>query len=98
VNGFDAMAGDPRLLVLRYEDLIADRERGLAALSAFTGAENIRRSEFDLKVNTFAGEAAQGHSPSQYIAPEPLSEADRTALAAAAGATMARHYPALASA
>jgi hypothetical protein len=92
--GFEAMAGDPRLLILKYEDLIADREQALAALSAFTGAANIRRSEFGLKVNTFEGDEAEGHAPGQYIAPAPLTAADRAALAAEAGAAMARHYPA----
>lgn len=96
VDGFDAFADDPRLLILKYEDLIADRERGLAALTAFTGADNIRRSEFDLKVNTFEGDEAQGHAPGQYIAPVPLTEADRAAVAARAGQAMARHYPDLA--
>jgi hypothetical protein len=98
VNGLDALADDPRILILKYEELIADHTRGLAALSAFTGAEHIRRSEFDLKVNTFEGEEAQGHSPTQYIAPEPLSETDRAVLAAEAGEAMVRHYPALAAA
>lgn len=93
VAGFEAMAGDPRIAILKYEDLMADRERALAALSAFTGAHNIRRSEFDLKVNTFEGPEAEGHSPTQYIAPAPLTEADRAAIRAQAGEAMARHYP-----
>lgn len=93
VKGYAAMADDPRLMIIKYEDLIADRDLGLQALSAFTGAQNMRRSEFDLKVNTFEGDEAQGHSPTQYIAPEPLTEADRAALRAEAGEVMAQLYP-----
>ncbi|MGZ3275281.1 MAG: sulfotransferase [Caulobacteraceae bacterium] len=98
VKGFAAIAGDPRLMILKYEDLIADREQGLRALSAFTGAQNIRRSEFDLKVNTFEGDEAEGRSPTQYIAPLPLTEADWAVLEAEAGEAMAELYPALAPA
>jgi hypothetical protein len=94
VTGVTAMAGDPRLMILKYEDFVEDRDSGLAALGDFTGALNMRRSEFDLKVNTFEGEEAYGHSPTQYIAPEPLTEADWAALRAEAGEVMAKHYPA----
>lgn len=89
-----AMAEDPRLMVLKYEDLIEHRDASLKALGEFTGALNLRRSEFDLKVNTFEGDEAEGHSPTQYIAPLPLTEADRAALEAQAGEVMARYYPA----
>lgn len=95
VRAVMALAEDPRLMVLKYEDLILDRDAGLQALGAFTGAAAMRRSEFDLKVNTFEGDEAAGHSPTQYIAPEPLTEADRAALKAEAGEVMARYYPAL---
>ena len=97
-TGMMAMAEDPRVLVIRYEDFVEDREAGLAALAEFTGAANMRRSEFDLKVNTFEGEEADGNSPTQYIAPQPLTEADREILQAQAGEVMAKHYPALVAA
>ena len=93
VTGFMAMADDPRVMLLRYEDLIEDREAGLAALAAFTGVEGMRRSEFDLKVNTFEGNEDGGHSPTGYIAPQPLTDEDWTALRAQAGEVMARYYP-----
>jgi hypothetical protein len=94
VRSFTALADDPRVMILRYEHLVADHESGVQALSAFTGAENIRQSEFDLKVNTFEGDAAEGRSPTQYIAPEPLTEDDWAAIEAQAGDAMARWYPA----
>ncbi len=98
VRGFMAMADDPRILIVKYEDLIERREAGLELISAFTGVRRMRRSEFDLKVNTFEGEEAQGRSPTQYIAPEPLNEADWAALRAHAGEAMAEVYPAMAAA
>jgi hypothetical protein len=98
VQGVMAMAQDPRLLVMKYEDLTQDHDAGLDALGAFTGALNMRRSEFDLKVNTFEGDESEGRSPTQYIAPEPLNDIDRAALEAEAGAVMAEHYPELVAA
>ena len=98
VQGFMALADDPQVMILRYEALLADREASLAALSAFTGVTGMRRSEFELKVNTFEGSEAEGRSPTQYIAPEPLTEADWTILKAEAGEVMALHYPALTTA
>jgi len=93
VQGYLAMADDPRVMILKYEDLIADRAAGMAALSAFTGVTGMRRSEFDLKVNTYEGEEAVGHSPTQYIAPQPLTDEDWAVLRAQAGEAMARCYP-----
>jgi hypothetical protein len=93
VKAFTAMAEDPRVLVLKYEDLIEDRQAGIAAIAAFTGVSGIRQSEFDLKVNTFEGDEASGHSPTGYIEPQPLTDQDWAALHAHAGEVMARHYP-----
>ena len=93
VREFTALAADSRVMILRYEDLMADQLERMAALSAFTGAVGMRRSEFDLKVNTFEGSEDEGRSPTQYIAPAPLDEADWAALRAQAGEDMNRHYP-----
>ena len=93
VRDFSALAADPRIMILRYEDLMADQHAQMQALGDFTGAVGMRRSEFDLKVNTFEGSEAEGRSPTQYIAPAPLDDADRAALRAEAGEVMARHYP-----
>jgi hypothetical protein len=95
LRGVASLPAD-RLLVIRYEALMQERDAHLAALARFTGALHIRRSEFDIKVNTFEGDEADGHSPTQYIAPEPLTEADWAALRAEAGEAMAELYPEMA--
>jgi hypothetical protein len=49
---------------------------------------------FDVKVNTFMGDEARGFSPTQYITPADLTEADRAAITAHAGPVMAALYAA----
>jgi hypothetical protein len=96
VTAMAPWADDPRVMVLRYEDLV-DRDRAgqMARLQAFTGVTGVRGGEFDLKVNTFEGDERDGHSPLGYIAPEPLTDDDRAVLRAEAGLAMAPHYPEL---
>jgi hypothetical protein len=55
--------------------------------------ENTDRSVFDIKVNTFVGDTALGYSPSRYIAPEGLTDADRQTVLAKAGAMLGRYFP-----
>jgi hypothetical protein len=87
------LSADTRVLFLKYEDLIADRAATVAAVEAFTGATGLKADVFDVKVNTFKGDEARGFSPTQYIAPVALTDADRTAVAANAGAILATLYP-----
>jgi hypothetical protein len=98
VRSLDALADDPRVLVVKYEALVEDRAGQASRLAAFTGAKTLRLSEFDVKVNTFEGSETLGHSPTQYIAPHPLTDADLTAVHAIAAAEMARYYPEFAEA
>jgi hypothetical protein len=84
---------DPRLLFLRYESLVADETAHVRLLESFTGAAGIDPAVFGVKVNTFAGEAAQGHSPTQYIEPEALTAADQAAIEANAGPLLRQLYP-----
>ena len=92
---FSALSQDPRVLIVRYEDLIVARDAQIRVLSDFAGAVGMRRSEFDLKVNTFEGVEAEGFSPTQYIPPATLAVADWTALRAQAGEVMNQVYPEL---
>jgi hypothetical protein len=87
------LAKDERMLFLRYESLVEDREQHLRLLEIATGAENLDASVFEARINTFRGEAEQGFSQSQYIAPAPLTEAERAIVAEKAGAVMAQLYP-----
>jgi hypothetical protein len=89
-----ALKPDSRVLFLEYETFARDKEAGLRRLEAFTGARNIKRAIFDAKVNTFRGEVRDGRSPSQYIQPAPLTQAERAAVVSRAGPVMAEYYPA----
>jgi hypothetical protein len=88
------LRADVRVLFLKYEDLIADRAASVAAVEAFTGAVGLKADVFDVKVNTFMGDEARGFSPTQYITPADLTEADRAAITAHAGPVMAALYAA----
>jgi len=87
------LTADPRVLVLRYEDLVARRAPQLERLRTFSGADLLKPEVFDLKINTYAGLEADGHSPSQYIAPLELSEAERRIVMAEAGPVLTHLYP-----
>ena len=84
---------DARVLFLKYEDFIADSVGAVTALEAFTGAHGLKADVFEVKVNTFKGDEARGFSPTQYIAPADLTDADRAAIASHAGAVLATLYP-----
>jgi hypothetical protein len=86
------LASDERILFVKYENLIAQRADHVRLLEAFTGARNTSETVFDLKINTYQGDPALGYSPSQYIAPESLTDADRATLEAEAGPIMAHFY------
>ena len=89
-------SGSPRVLVIRYEQMLAHREDHAAALEQFAGVEGIDRAVFDRKVNTFSGEQKDGHSPTQYIPPEPLTEPELAALAEVADPLLSElDYPSI---
>jgi len=86
------LRADPRMLLLKYEDMVANPARTVAGVEAFTGATGLNGEVFDVKVNTFQGEEARGFSPSQYIAPAELTPTDRAAVTAHGGAILAALY------
>jgi hypothetical protein len=85
------LASDPRVMFLRYERL-ADREAVVHELEAFSGARGVKAEVFDARTNTFVGAEQDGHSPTQYIEPAPLTSADRDAIARLAGPLIAKLY------
>ena len=93
MDAFAAGPADERILNLRYETLVSDKAAQIETLAAFTGTAGIQAAELDIKVNTFVGEEGHGRSPTQYIAPEPLTAEEWKTVATHAGAAMARHYP-----
>ena len=86
------LANDDRILFLKYEGLIAQRDDHVQLLQLFTGIENLSPAAFDVKVNTFRGDEENGHSPSQYIEPEELTASDREAIFREAGPVMEHLY------
>ncbi len=64
------------LLVIKYEALVADPEPWLARIEEFTGIYNIDRSVMHRRFNTFCGPTECGCSPTEYIPPAPLTDAE----------------------
>ena len=86
------LARDERVLLVKYEGLIAQRAEYIRMLEMFTGVQNIDARAFDLKINTFQGDQADGHAPDQYIPPAPLTKADRGYVLNKAGPIVERLY------
>lgn len=93
LEAFLALREDPRILWLRYEDLIAEKARTLDRIAAFAGIEGMRITEFDVKVNTGDGMPEEGFSPTRYIDPAELTDNDLEALQTHTAQLVARLYP-----
>jgi hypothetical protein len=87
------LRSDPRMMFLRYESLVADEPANVRLLETFSGVTGIDTKVFSVKVNTFFGEAAEGRSPTQYIAPAALTAVDRAAIETHAGSLLKQLYP-----
>lgn len=87
------LARDERVLFVKYEDLLLRPSEHIQLLQMFTGAKNISPKGFDLKINTYEGDPSDGHSPSQYIDPAELTDAERATIQAEAGLVMDHFYP-----
>ncbi len=81
---------DGRTFVLRHEELVAQPAEQIERLRAFLGVKQLDATVLDHRVNTFKGEAARGHSPSEYIQPSELSPDERTTMERIAGPHLAR--------
>jgi hypothetical protein len=88
---------DDRVLLVRYEELLVSRHAHISALETFTGASGLRLEAFDTKVNTYLGDEAVGHSPTQYIAPAALTDGELRAIQRAAGPILESFYGATAA-
>ncbi len=80
VRRFLSMGTDPLVRVVRYETLLAERDAELERLRSFLGVASLDASVLDRKVNTFAGGAADGHAPGEYIEPAELTDAEWAAI------------------
>jgi Sulfotransferase family len=86
------LAENERVLFVKYESLVAQREDHVKLLELFTGAQGVRVEAFDIKVNTFQGSEDNGYSPKQYIQPAKLTKTERAILLEQAGAVMEHLY------
>jgi Sulfotransferase family len=93
MNDCSVLAADPRVLFVRYEDLVQEPISQTRLLEAFTQVAGARARVFDTKVNTFLGDEALGHSPTQYIEPQDLTDAERRLVRSRVGPTIGQFYP-----
>ncbi len=63
-----------RVMLIRYEEMVAKPARYAELLEKFAGLSGIDQSVFERRINTFKGTEENGHSPDQYIQPSDLSE------------------------
>ena len=61
-------------LLLHHEQLCRDRQTEIARLEAFAGIDGINHDVLDFRINTFRGNASEGHSQTEYIAPGTFTE------------------------
>jgi hypothetical protein len=86
------LAQDNRVLFLKYESMLEQRDEHVQLLELFTGAENIDAGVFGLKLNTYKGSYDEGYAPDQYIPPARLTKSERAAVLSETGSVMGRLY------
>jgi hypothetical protein len=77
-------AGRKRVLIVRYEDLVANPDHELARIEEFASISGIDRKLMGVKVNSSAHDS-RGRMISTYLAPEELSKEEHLVLVAHAG-------------
>ncbi len=63
-----------RVIVMKYEDMLANKDEYVEKLEKLIGISGIDKSIFNRKINTFHGDKQKGHSPTQYIEPDSLNQ------------------------
>ena len=86
------LAQDERVLFIKYESLMEQKQDFVRMLEMFTKAENIDIDVFDIKLNTYKGATAKGFSPVQYIDPAKLTKTERALVLDEAGPVLAHLY------
>ena len=94
MNEIAPLVGNDRIVFLKYEDFVSQREQHARFLEQQLGVSGIDESVFDAKINTFKGGEDAGFSPSGYIEPAALSDADRLTISETAGPVLERLYDA----
>jgi hypothetical protein len=73
VSNFFKLQKGPNLTILRYENIVSDRDVSVQILKDFLGLKAIDSTVFDSKINVFKGAKSDGFSPDGYIPPVELS-------------------------
>jgi hypothetical protein len=94
MNEIAPLVGDDRITFLKYEDFVAKRDEHVQFLEQRLGVTGLDVSVFDAKINTFKGAETAGFSPSGYIEPAALSDAERATVSETAGPVLQRLYDA----
>ena len=94
MNEIAPLIGNDRITFLKYEDFVTQREAHVQFLEQRLGVTGLDVSVFEAKINTFKGAEEGGFSPSGYIEPVDLSEADRATISETAGPVLERLYDA----
>lgn len=81
-NNIQAVLSKPaaHVLVVKHDELVTDRAANIANIERFAGISGIDQSVLDRKINTFIGAKSAGMSPTGYIEPRPLTNADTKAI------------------
>lgn len=87
-HGYDR---HPNVLMLGYEDLLADRQAGIARIEAFCSIDNLREEVFDYKINAPTNTKRFGDFPTGYVPPAELNEAELDMIAEEAGEALRRY-------
>ena len=85
MNEVEQFSKDAGSWFVRYEDLVADPEDALRRLEALTGARDLDREVFGVKLNAF------GRASGSYVAPSELSAREQALLEQHAGAARQRY-------
>jgi tetratricopeptide (TPR) repeat protein len=70
----------PHMLVIPHHALTSEPDSWIDRIEAFAGLQGIDRSTLQRRFNTFTGEPANGHSPTQYIEPADLTAEETAAI------------------
>jgi hypothetical protein len=89
------LAGDPALLVLRYEELLADPAAALARIGCFSGLADMDPAVLEHKINTWRGEDYLAQQRDGYTPPSELTAGELQIVDRLTSGLRARLYTAL---
>ncbi|MGK2740808.1 sulfotransferase [Tepidicaulis sp. LMO-SS28] len=82
-----------RLHVVRYEDFVADTEKGVDELCDFADLDGVSHEAADVKINSFSPTHAERAIDRNYVEPEPLTDEEIGIIADVCADRLAALYP-----